>query len=88
MPVFAVSGQSDTLLAQALKTVYPDSHRQVWPGLYFVIDEVTTQQVGEKLGISDGSKGFVFICSLAANYWGFGPKDAWEWLDLKRKTDK
>ena len=88
MPVFAVATRDDEKAAGAIEAAYPDSHKKVWPGLWFVADEATTQQVGEKLGIGDGSKGNVFICSLSTNYWGFGPKDAWEWLTLKRSPEK
>ena len=88
MPIFAVVTKEDDKAAPAIKEAYPNGHKHVWPGLWFVVDEVTTQEVGNKLGISDGSRGGVFVCSLSTNYGGFGPKDAWEWLTLKGSPEK
>ena len=88
MPVFAVAAMDDEKAAEAIQEVYPDSHKRLWPGLWFVADDATTQQVSKKLGIADGLRGSVFICSLSTNYWGFGPKDAWEWVALKRTSDR
>jgi hypothetical protein len=98
MPVFAVIAKDDAKIQARLTQLYPaqaaapdvlsqiaavTSFRKAWDGLYFVFDEMTSQQLGEKLGIADGSLGYVFIATIA-NYWGWGPKDAWEFLSLKR----
>ncbi|MGI8784917.1 MAG: hypothetical protein ACR2L2_14850 [Acidobacteriota bacterium] len=87
MPFFAISAKEDEKLAPTIQSVYPETHRQVWPGLYLVFDEATTQQVGDRLGVADGSKGLVFI-SMVEYYWGYGPKDVWEWLKLKGPVQK
>lgn len=83
MPIFSISTGQEEKIAETIKTVYKDAYNHPWEGLWFVFDQATSQEVGEKLGISDGSKGQVFV-SLLSGYWGWGPKDSWEWLAVKR----
>lgn len=88
MPVFAIHGTKHEPLRAAIEAAFPGQYHEAWPGFFLVTAEVTTQQVGERMKINDGSKGYVFIASLAGNYWGWGPKEGWEWLELKRKADR
>jgi len=82
MPVFAVAVKEPEKLTPVLQEIYPNAFIEVWPGLYFVADEATSKQVSEKLGVINGGRGSVFV-SLISGYYGFGPKEAWEWLAVK-----
>ena len=84
MPLFSICGVEDEKIHKAVERAYPKDHIKVWPGFWFVVDEATTQQVSDKLRISDGSLGQVVV-NAVTSYWGYGPKNLWEWLSVKLK---
>lgn len=42
----------------------------------------TTQELSEKLGVSNGSVGGAIITHVGS-YWGWAPSNVWEWLSSR-----
>lgn len=83
MAQFVVAAVNDASVGSAIQAAYPNNHIKVWDGLWLVSDEVATaQEVSSKLGATDGRHGRVVITSING-YYGWAPKDIWEWLAVK-----
>ena len=83
MAQFVVVARDDSKIGPVLAEIYPNDHMQVWAGVWLVSDDaVTAQQVADKLKISDGVSGSAIVVSMNG-YWGFAPKNVWEWLTVK-----
>ena len=78
MAAFAVIAEDDRF-SKSIKSTYPDDNFRAWPGLWFVVDNATTQEVAKKLGIGGSEEGRGVVLSVN-NYWGRAPKSLWEWL--------
>lgn len=83
MAQFVVTGRDEERLAPAIAEAYPDDHIKVWDGLWLVSDDgATAQQVCQKLGATEGQRGSVIVTSING-YYGYAPKNVWEWLAVK-----
>jgi len=83
MAQFVVTGRDDTKLGPAIQATYPNDHIKVWEGLWLVSDEAATaQEVCKKLNATEGALGTVIVTSING-YYGYAPKNVWEWLAVK-----
>ena len=84
MAIFAILLREERpAFKDTMTRVFPNAYYNVAPGQYIVTaDEVTTQEIGEKLQINKGEHGQILIISVA-NYWGWHSNTLWEWLAAK-----
>jgi hypothetical protein len=83
MPIFAVLAPNDNPdLDSAIRRVFGD-HFKIAPGQWLIsAPRLTTWEVTEKLGASDGQKGKLVVFSIS-EYWGYHDSGLWEWLRVK-----
>lgn len=77
-------------LAEAVRATYPDAHVEVGPQSWVVGDRGrTSQEVCAKLGIktstSPGTGTEDAFVVRFDSYYGFAPRNIWEWLSVKSK---
>lgn len=70
---------------------FPDHHLRITSTQWLVASSSTTQEVSAHLGIYDaanpsGARVGDGIVVAVSNYFGYAPKNVWEWLRSKTET--
>jgi hypothetical protein len=82
MAVYALISKSPELM-QRVQHAFDDAHYHLEElDVIFISSSMTTQRIADRLEIEDGEKGTYLIVGVE-KYWGFGPKDLWEWIELQ-----
>jgi hypothetical protein len=89
MTIFAVITPPDNQKLAALEAAVNEKFSgrvyKIATGQFAVsADNITTQQVGERLGVGTGDLGFVLILPIS-NYYGWHSRNLWEWLAAESK---
>jgi hypothetical protein len=84
MAQFMVAAKEYAKFAPVIAAVYQENSIKLWDGVWLVSDDTATaQQVAIKLnGTAEGNLGTVIITSING-YYGYAPKNVWEWLAVK-----
>jgi hypothetical protein len=85
MQVFAVFHLSNpTVVAEAIRTRFPNDHYALGNNEWLVASNgVTSKEIGDVLGISDGRNGYGIVVAMNS-YWGWATNNIWEWVSLKK----
>jgi hypothetical protein len=80
MTIFAIMGTGKLPeLAASIMEHYPTQFYKLRDAHWFVSDIVTSREVSDKLGMSDGVRGEGVVLAVSG-YWGLTDKQLWEWL--------
>ena len=87
MQVFVIFNVSRPVeVGGAIIARFPTDHLQLEGGVWLVAGEsLTTKDVGDAIGISEGDNGNAVIAAMEA-YWGRAPSHIWEWIKQKRES--
>ena len=66
-------------IAASITEKYAGQFYRLRENQWFVSDTVTSKEVSDKLGISDGLRGEGVVL-VVSGYWGHTDKQLWEWL--------
>lgn len=85
MQVYAIFSVSNPVaLTAALQAHFPNDHKAIGHNEWLVASPaLTSREVGDLLGISDGSSGSGILVAMNG-YWGRANNDIWEWITAKR----
>ena len=84
MQVFAVFGLGDFDWIQSAVQMHYESQDYRDVGHAFLVADkgITSQQVGEKLGLNSNAASRSIIVPVTS-YWGLHAPDTWEWIRVK-----
>lgn len=83
MPIFVVMADADTPELQAkIEAVFPHDFISVADRQWLVSADVTAQELSDRLDITHGAMGRVFIGALSS-YYGRHSTHIWEWIRIK-----
>jgi hypothetical protein len=81
MTIFAVvAHQKSDLLKAEVELKYPGQFYFLAPNTWFILDNITTAEVGAKLRIVKGELGAQAVVMPVSGWTGYAPADLWEWL--------
>jgi hypothetical protein len=81
MTIFAViAHQRPDLLKAEIEAKYPSQFYHLAPSTWFVFDNITSAEIGEKLRVTNGTLGAQAVIIAVSGWSGFAPSDLWEWL--------
>lgn len=88
MAIFAVIATTDNQkLGPSIAKVFPENHLQINTQSWLVSLDGTSQELSDKLGVTDGSHGSAVIVSISG-YYGRAPTTIWEWMKAKLESGK
>lgn len=91
MAIFAVIGSDEPeKLEKRIHEEFPEQYYMIGEGQWFVSGQLTTKEVYDKI-TQEGTPQedlFRFIIIPVPNYWGWHSNDTWEWLHVRRETQK
>ena len=88
MTIFAViATNQQEKLGAAIAKIYPENHIRINAESWLVSSEGTSNELSDKLGVTDGSNGSAVVLSVSG-YYGRAPTSIWEWMKAKWGTGK
>ena len=89
MPIFAVFEVSNPdRIRDKLNLFHRDRFLEVSPNTFLVVSElISTQQMGDRLGLSEPDNKVRAIIVPITSYWGFYDRSVWEWIAAKQLED-
>ena len=89
MALFVVIARTEReKMAAKVRAVYPDEHWTFTDNVWFVYDKITSAEVADKLELSEGKLGGHGIVISMTVWKGWGPGDAWEWVNSRTSRDR
>jgi hypothetical protein len=85
MAIFAIIAQPSSgpdNLESAIARAYKDNFLQLGAGNWLVADSVTSKEVSDKLGVTDGKNGSAVVIEVAS-YYGRASTNIWSWVKNK-----
>jgi hypothetical protein len=84
MAIFVITPFDDSgKVGNKLDEVFPGKFYRMPKGGFLLSADGTSKSIGEALGLQGNASGLgrVLVTS-ASGYWGYAPKDMWEWFTL------
>lgn len=88
MPIFAVTAidKPDALRA-AIVAKFPNDFIQITPNQWLVaLKGVTTKELSDKLGITEGKTSGLAIVMSVTGHFGLAATSIWEWIKVKSEA--
>lgn len=76
-----------TILSSKIKSLEIPVYESLAPSVYFVSYKGTTQELSAALGYGDDKTIGTGVVLPVSNYFGYAPKDLWEWLRIQDHGD-
>ncbi|MEM9706090.1 MAG: hypothetical protein AAF850_08435 [Pseudomonadota bacterium] len=87
MKVFFVSAEKRlSNLAARVEEIFGGNSRKLADSMWLVASDSTTQDLYRQIDLNGGDFGALVIVTLV-DFFGWGDKSAWEWVEAKQNED-